>query len=388
MKNFRNYTLIGLLIIFASCATPRLNVVKVNGQAEVPAHEGIFYKLSKTGFDITVTVTKVEKVKGPYAEFAGKYLGLSNVITENSTSYALANIAIQPFISADPAQSYFVEMSPCTKNQTDNLKLVLSESGILMNTSGVEQTMNAPVEQGFQIEEDKIFPDVFKYFSDLNMFEQVDTIIERVNSDTATIEKMTLRRTLVEKSPEQKAKDAADFIIKVKENRLNLISGYQEVNYDKETFTLMNSELEKLETEYQKLFTGLTFTKTMQYHFSYTPDASKKSDTISIFRFSSLRGMLDTANTNGEAAWLSINSDGGCSAINDFVNKKDSSKHKSRGFYYRMPEYATLSILIGGEVRLMTKFPVNQFGVVSWLPAKNIEMLLYPNTGGIRKINF
>jgi len=390
MKTIRNYSIILLVVtlFISSCASSKFNVVKVNGQKEVSDKDGVFYKLSQTTFVIDVTVTKVEKVKGPYAEFAGKYLGLSNVISENSAVYGLTDIAVESLISPDPSQNYFIEMDGSSKQQAGELQLVLSESGILLNTMGEEQNANGTQERVFQPEADKVFPDVFKYFSDLNLFEQVDTIIERVNLDTATIEKMVFRRTLVEKTTEQKAKDAADFIIKVKENRLNLISGYQEVNYDKETFTLMNSELEKLETEYQKLFTGLTFTRTQQYHFTYTPDASKKSDTIALFRFSSLRGMLDTTNMNGEPAWLIINADGGCQPISEFVNEKDSLKHKSHGLYYRMPEFAALSLVIGDEPRLVAKYPVNQYGVVSWLPARNLAILLYPNTSGIRKIKF
>jgi hypothetical protein len=216
----------------------------------------------------------------------------------------------------------------------------------------------------------------------------VDTIIERVNLDTATIEKMILRRTMVEKTPEQKAKDAADFIMKVKENRLNLISGYQEVNYDKETFTLMNSELEKLETEYQKLFTGLTFTNTQTYHYSFTPESTTKSDTISLFRFSNLKGVLDTANLNGELATLIIQSSLENQAITEFVNKKQALKSKGHGYYYRIPEFANLIIQVGDKSRLKTCLPINQFGVVSWLPATKAELMLYPNTSGIRKVSF
>lgn len=387
-KLFISLFILSALIFATSCSGPRFNVVKVTEKTAVSDRDGFYYKLSQTGLNIYVTVTKVEKIKGPYAEFAGKYLGLSNVIQENSTSYSLSNIRIVPVISPDPQQNYFVEMPSCESGKTEKPRLMMTESGILLNTTGEEQNTGEVEELEFQTEESKVFPDIFKYFSDLNLFEQVDTIIERVNIDTATIEKMVLRRTLVEKTPEQKAKDAAAFIIKVKENRLNLISGYQEVNYDKETFTLMNSELEKLENEYQKLFTGLTFTQTQQYHFSYMPAASKKSDSVALFRFSTLRGVVDTANLNGEPVWLVINADNGCKDISDYISKKDSLKHKSRGYYYRLPEYATLSIVIAGETRLMTKLPINQFGVVSWLPAQHLNLQLYPNTSAIRKISF
>jgi hypothetical protein len=362
-------------------------VVKVDGNAEVSGKAGVYYKLARTAVHVDLVVTKVEKIKGPYAQFAGKYLGLSNVIDQNSTDYQLTNITLTPVVSADPDQNYFIECNPSDAAQK-SLQLVLSESGILLNTTGEEQILAEDNNQEYQAEESNIYPDVFKYFSDLNLFEQVDTIIERVNIDTATIEKMVFRRTLVEKTPEQKAKDAADFIMKVKENRLNLISGYQEVNYDKETFTLMNSELEKLENEYQKLFTGLTFTKTLEYHFSYIPSQSKQNDTVALFRLSNLKGVLDTSNINGEPVFLTINAANGNQAITDYVSKQSSLKNKGRGYYYRFPEFAEVTIILGNKTRIKANLPVNQFGVITWLPASKAALSVYPSTSGIRKISY
>ena len=66
-----------------------------------------------------------------------------------------------------------------------------------------------------------------------------------------------LKRTMVEKSPEQKAREAADFISKIKEDRFNLLTGYQEVSYNQETLEYMDTQLKLLEKEYMKLFTGI-----------------------------------------------------------------------------------------------------------------------------------
>ena len=44
-----------------------------------------------------------------------------------------------------------------------------------------------------------------------------------------TLERQYLKRTVIEKLPEQKAKEASDYIVKIKDNRFNLISRFQEV---------------------------------------------------------------------------------------------------------------------------------------------------------------
>lgn len=378
---------VAISTLFASsCSTAKFNVVKIDKYEEISDKEGFFYSLPRTQLDIDVTLTKIEEVSGPYAEFASKYLGLSNVISENSVEYELSEIQICQSYCPDPEQYYFVEMDQNKSGKAPEALIVFNEAGIIVNTTGSDFSENTDRHFVMPPEESNVYPDVFKYFSNLNLFEQVDTIIERVNIDTATIEKMVFRRTLVEKTPEQKAKDAADFIIKVKENRLNLISGYQEVNYDKETFTLMNDKLEKLETEYQKLFTGLTFTKTLKYRFSYMPDVTRPADSVSLFKFSKLRGILDATNLNGDLVYLKIQNSGDTKPVSNYINKKTAVKNQLHGYYYRIPEYAFVSIMLGNKTRINTKVLVSQFGPVTCLPSTNAGIVFYPSTGAVKEV--
>ena len=109
----------------------------------------------------------------------------------------------------------------------------------------------------------------------MSVFEKVDTIIRKVNIDTMTLERQYLKRTMVEKSPEQKAKEAADFISKIKDNRFNLVTGFQEVNYNKETLEYMDTQLRMMEKEYMKLFTGISIHRPMTFSYSYTPNPNQ-----------------------------------------------------------------------------------------------------------------
>jgi hypothetical protein len=377
-----------VLLAGSSVFSQQFNVVKVDKSKAPSLSEGIYYSLPRTQFNFEVTISKVEKIKGPYAEFAGKYLGLTNVIFENSTSYELGDISISTTSVPDPEQYYFVEINSKQGKEANDLIVSLSESGIIQNTNGGEQDGKETVSIKVPFEETNVYPDIFKYFSDLNMFEQVDTIIERVKHDTTTIEKLILRRTFVEKTPEQRAKEAADFIIKVKENRFNLISGFQEVNYEKETFQLMNQELEKLETEYQKLFTGISFTKTEKYYFSYLPDPLYPIDTLPLFKFSRQRGILDTSSRVGEMVYLKINRTHDTYLLNDYMKRKAPPKDGLHGFVYRIPEYVEISVLQGDKPRGNGRFLVSQFGVICWLPALKAGIQFYPATGTIMKASF
>jgi hypothetical protein len=102
----------------------------------------------------------------------------------------------------------------------------------------------------------------FVDFSVPNIIERVDTFIRRINVDTTTFEEVFFRKTFIEKTTEQKAREAANFILRLEDQRLSLITGYHEVNYSAEVMQFMNEELRGLQEEYLALFKGKTVTTT------------------------------------------------------------------------------------------------------------------------------
>ena len=230
------------------------------------------------------------------------------------------------------------------------------------------------------------YPDIFKYYADLNLFEKIDTIIEKVSTDTVTVEKMILKRSMVEKTAEQKASDAADFIIKVKANRFNLLSGDQEVNYDKETFRYMNEELERMENEYRKLFMGITISTEQKYVFRVVPSGNSLSDSIPLFRFSHLKGILDTNAAYGDLFYTTISSCRLTDSVATFEKLRRTDASRQHGLFYRMPEYGIADVLSNGKSLINGRFLICQYGVLTCLPARQSKVIFFPYTGGISGI--
>lgn len=386
MKIFDKLFLLVFAMVFFYGCSPQINVVKVSSTQEPSKKSGFYYALPRTLVKVDVVVSKTEQIKGPYAEFAEKYLGLTQVIKNNSTSYDISGYKISTFTEPDPQQFYFVETKSSCPKKLNRFRLALDEAGMILGTKALLDTF-ASEKQVYVFEEgSNVFPDIFKSYTDLNMFEKVDTIIEKVNVDSMMVEKMTFKRSMVEKTPEQKAKNAADFIIKVKENRFNLISGFQEVNYDKETFKYMNEELEKMENEYRKLFTGIIFTKKITYSFVYIPDPSRPVDSVALFRFSKLHGMLETGDVYGDEVYLSIKKSGNTDSLNSYVSKKGLMKTKNHGFYYRLPDYAEVRLYNSGAKNINGKFLISQYGVLTSMPAETRRFDVYPETGSIKSV--
>ena len=105
----RAYLFISIIFILLISACSKYNVVHVQKTGEVSKKNGIYYNLPKTIVTIDVTITKTEKIKGPYAQYAQKYLGISNVNTANTTSYEISDIALDTYSEPDSSQYYCIE---------------------------------------------------------------------------------------------------------------------------------------------------------------------------------------------------------------------------------------------------------------------------------------
>jgi hypothetical protein len=217
----------------------------------------------------------------------------------------------------------------------------------------------------------------------VSVFEKVDTIIRKINIDTMTVERQYYKRTMVEKSPEQKAKEAADYISKIKENRFNLISGTAEVNYNRETLEYMDEQLNHMEKEYLKLFTGISIQKDMTFSYKYIPVPTQINTEIPIFKFSGSKGVIDLDEQGGKVVTIKIQRVGNTNTVAGYL-KKVTEESKTRGFSYRIPELARVSVKLDGNIQEETQCLVSQLGVVTALPASQWMVRFHQETGGIR----
>ncbi|MGE5424008.1 MAG: DUF4831 family protein [Syntrophothermus sp.] len=368
----------------------QINVIHVDNATIPTGKEGIFYSLPRTTIRIEVTIDKAENYKGPYADYAMKFLGLKNVVTANSAEYKITDMKVNTSPQPDPDQYYFVELGDkISKNETENL-LAFTESGLIIGSVDTEvDTVVREVkiqENQARITEQDVFPEIFKYSADVSFFEKVDTIVKKMNIDTMTVERTYLKRTVVEKSPEQKAKEAADFITKIKDNRFQLISGFQEVNYNKETLEYMDAQLKQMEKEYMKLFTGISVHKTITYTFVYTPNPNQVNTELPIFKIHKTKGLIDLDEAGGKVVTIKVQRSGTTGSVSSFL-KRSEEKKKSSGFYYRIPELARVTVKADEDLQKETQCLISQLGVVSSIPVSKWKVGFYKETGAIKSID-
>ncbi|MBN1199462.1 MAG: DUF4831 family protein [Bacteroidales bacterium] len=385
----RAVLLIGLCIsVFVQ---GQISVYHIDPSSVPLTQQGIFYSLPRTVVNIEVVIDRVEKYKGPYSDYALRYLGLQNVVMANSVEYRISRINITTSAEPDPDQYYFVQIGDKLSKTEKAGFLALNESGLILGTlpgaqDSVEQIVRIIQDKdAVTLSEKDVFPEIFKYYADISVFEKVDTIIRRVSIDTLTLERQYLKRTMVEKSPEQKAKEAADFISKIKENRFNLLTGYQEVSYNRETLEYMDTQLNLLEKEYMKLFTGISIQKRYTYEYKYIPLPNQINTEIPVFKFLSNKGVMDLDVMGGRVITINIQRVGNTNQVASYLRRAEEEA-KIHGFYYRIPELARISVRQPDGATEETQCLINQLGVVSYLPASQWKVNFHEKTGGIKEV--
>jgi hypothetical protein len=380
------------LIVFLQLMLPgmtfaQINVLKIDNNTSPQTKEGIFYSLPRTVVKVEVTIDRVENYKGPYADYALRFLGLKNVVPANTIEYKIGEISITTSAEPDPDQYYFIELGEKISKGEKAGILSLTDAGVILGIlndgfdtvpSGIVKAASVP----FEGDRDA-FGELFKYSADVSVFEKVDTIIRKFNIDTMTVERQYYKRTMVEKSPEQKAKEAADFISKIKDNRFNLISGYQEVNYNRETLEYMDTQLKTMEKEYLKLFTGISVHKTLTFSYKYIPIPNQINTEIPIFKFLKSKGIVDLDEPGGKVVTIKIQRVGNTTSVANYL-KKAEKETKTQGFSYRIPEVALVTVKLDENTQKETQCMVNQLGVVTYLPANKWRVQFHKSTGGIK----
>ena len=381
-----------IMVQFALVCTVlgQINALRIDNNAAPQTKEGIFYSLPRTVVKINVKIDRIENYRGPYSDFALRFLGLKNVISSNSIDYKVSEITITTYPEPDPDQYYFIELGDKISKGEKAGMLSLSDAGVILgthpqsiDTSGnfVRQT-KLPEESPADADKDA-FGELFKYSADVSIFEKVDTIIRKINIDTVTVERQYFKKTIVEKSPEQKAKEAADFISKIKDNRYTLISGQQEVNYNQETLEYMDVQLKTMEKEYLKLFTGISLHKSMSFSYKYIPVPNQINTEIPIFKFLKSKGVIDLDEPGGKVVTIKIQRVGNTNTVANYLKKAEKDT-KIHGFSYRIPELARVTVKLDENIQEETQCLVSQLGVVTYLPANKWKVQFYKETGGIK----
>ncbi len=220
----------------------------------LPAQE-VSYALPSTSITVKVEVRQETFFAGPYAPFAKHMLNMS-VSDQDAITTEITRVELIPRVEADTDAWY-------TCDQESSALLSLSAQGLVSLGNAA-----APVSWRF-------LPGLKADFTDKGLTapekEAVETIFKEMPSDTGMVSIPVEHKILVEKTLEDKASDAADVILQVRKERLNIASGNTDASYSGESLRAALQELERIEAEYMALFRGYSVVRKQVCTFGVPP---------------------------------------------------------------------------------------------------------------------
>jgi len=387
IKSFTNrILLLSFLLLLTLPVFTQVTVHEVDEGLNINDKNGVFYALPRTLIKVDISVIKTEHFAGPYSEFAGKYLDLEDVATNNYSEYEITNVKLSALAEPDPAHYYFVEFDEKTLKEDEAILLSLSNAGLASGINGSVSKKDFKESMTTRIETESEYAGMFVFQAETNLYEKTDTIIRKVVVDTVTVEKMYFEKKWVEKSTEKKAVEAANMISKIRENRFNLITGYHEIAYDAGTMSYMDQELQRMENEYLSLFTGIKIEKTLNFSFTVVPELIEENAPIPVFVFSERSGIKDVGSAGGDKMFLNIEYLMDNQQLSAVTSSRSPSEKSNQGFFYRLPVTARVSMEINKDIKVEEVYQIAQFGTVTYLPGTAAAVQFYPETGGVKNI--
>jgi hypothetical protein len=343
------------LSIFFSCSpTGQISVSNVNDSG-FRQSGSLLYSLPQTVIDVTVAAEVNEIIPGPYRQYAEKYLGIKEVPVRTEYYWTIKSVQVRHHTEMDPdyvyavSGSYQPDMFPDFSNLArDSMILDLSKvpyDYVFYNSLPV--TSEEP------------------YFTDLSVkrnFEaEKDIEVSLVMPDSNYLTRPSSKNRLKEKTLEQKAEEAANFIIKLKKRRFKMVSGQPDAMPNGEAMAYSLTELSRLEENYLSLFIGKRSSYQHQRTYHYTPVSGKKSDRIVLFRFLESEGFLDARETRGKPVMLDIANNNKTKGLEQTESPFNTTPNS---VLYRVPDQVSIKLIWGESVLSDGLFPVFQSGAL------------------------
>ena len=279
---------------------------------------GIVFSLPLTHLKIEIQAQCTQRIAGPYFQYAKKYLGVSDVISEDSRTWDVTAVYVTPFGEPDTTK-YLMKFKPG------------SNPFVTLNKQGVPLAINADVDTEISEIPERVLPPDSK---------------PSILADDAYLKSLP-GELLVSESTAKKAEIAASLIYKIRESRTNLITGEaDQMPPDGEAMRLALEHLDQQEADLMALFCGTCTTETDVKTFDYVPTGDVAKEVL--FRISDSQGVVDKSNLGGAPVNLSLTILQRGELPKD--EKGEVKKLPKGAVMYRIPGLAEIRLTYEGEV--------------------------------------
>lgn len=355
-------TILLITLLAAACSKKTTTITPINSTSSLSPH-GMVYALPLTTYRIKVESIQTLDIPGPYAQFAERFMGISNVITKKKIEWKIQSVDAASDTEADLSALFAIE--PNETFQIDFLKL--TSQGLIIPTSNIH--FDGINDEGLQPAQEPATP----IYTDLSttpfIAAERTTHYSRVFQDSTFVRVPVHKTVTVEKSIEDKALEAADFIFQLRKRRFELLNGDADFIAEGKAAEAVLDEISKLEQEYLSLFIGKSFEQKSTHWFNYTPKPNGNSATI-LFRFSPSKGVVSASDLSGSPVLISASPNGewqGTELLKQLSTEKETPR--TDAVYYRIPTPVNLKVTFENQDLFHIRTSAYQFGPLVRIPA-------------------
>lgn len=316
----------------------------------------ITYSLPKTQFVVEVVSEKITEIPGQFYQYSERFLATKDVITKPKTYYKLREIKIKTTTLPDETRTY--QIVPSKRSLASNISV--NDKGILCGLN-IQPTNDDSVNEEVILSEKK---------------SQESKKLLPLNEEymfAGSVAKM--------------AEGAAKQIYRIRENRVDLLSGdVENMPLDGSSLKTFIQQMDEQEAELTKLFVGKVEKETVSQFFAYIP--THKADSEVLFRFSDFNGLVSAEDLSGTPYYLTLN----------FEEIKIVPKEKKRSWFGGKDEEIFVLLPITATVKIESledklfedNIVIPQLGVVIPMPIESIDkysrVFVSPKTGRLLTI--
>jgi hypothetical protein len=344
----KKHLFIGLLVT-ASAVTMAQTAFSVTEGA--PAY---VYSLPATELVFELEVEKTVEKPGVFFQYSQRYLATSQVVTAESTNYSLKSVRMSTRSVADISRTFSV--SPA------------EVSGLVVDANGLLAGVNVEVPRKGLVREHQRAP-------------------QRSVSLRARPEGMLPlnQEYMMAGSTAKLAEGAAYQIYRLRESRINLLSGEVDAMPDGEALKQMLAGIDNQERELTELFVGSVRKSTERHRIVYRPDPAELETVL--FRLSARRGIVANDDLGGEPYFVVFDPES--------IQVKPSADSKFKAvepvLFTVVPAPTSVEVSDGVTTLLKQQVDLPQFGVLipydaRLLRSRTLVMEVDPSTGRLLRM--
>ncbi len=313
----------------------------------------LVYYMPFTWVDVDIQYQQITAKVGPFVQYAERYLGTKNIVTEDAITYALTDLRICTHTTADTKRAYKV---PLTGKGVKASYLTLDEKGIL---------------QAINLREP--LPTPHKKSTIKSQKEQVAQ-----PSCMPLLEEQMMANSIA-----KMAEGAARQIYRIRETRLNLLSGdVEHTPADGKAMELVLQELDVQEQALTALFVGTQTTQTLHKTYLLNPEEITNG---TLFRFSQYAGPVAADDLSGEPYQIDIQK-----SVQHYTTTEEQTQSKYPTYiFYNLPGSATIQVLHNEDILTEKTIQVAQFGIsipLNQTNLKDAQIIFNTQTGSVLSI--